>query len=246
MTVSGAVSPIALLTTVSLAVQVVLTGPIAAATTTTEGHGTTLSGSNEGANFTETVYANEGSTAGTSVAAQAGTSPLGSAEHQGTSPASLDSSSGLLSGLGGEGVHAMSFAGAEILPAANPTGTSFWLEESNQSGQTPTNWVSHPSGIGYRRSSPGVTTSGSGSGSHSSTTGPPIAGNAATMDSGTSDGGTDQELGRLGNFNAGGNENSTATQPGPTSRAAQTLGLLRGTSPAMFNISVTVRRSTYG
>jgi hypothetical protein len=24
------------------------------------------------------------------------------------------------------------------------------LEESNQSSQTPTNWVSHPSGIGYR------------------------------------------------------------------------------------------------
>ncbi len=107
------------------------------------------------------------------------------------------------------------------MPNPNPTGTSMWLEESNQSGQTPTNWVSHPSGIGYRRGSPGITTSSGGGGSGSSSTGPPIAGNAPTMDSGTSDGGAGQELGRLGNFTAGGNENSTATQPGPTSRAGQ-------------------------
>jgi hypothetical protein len=38
----------------------------------------------------------------------------------GTSPGGLDSSSGPLSALGGEGVHAMSFTGAEILPNANP------------------------------------------------------------------------------------------------------------------------------
>ncbi len=242
VTVSSVVSPISLSSSLSLAVQIVMTGPTAATTYTTLGEGTTLTGSNGGASFTETVYAGEGSTAGTPVAALAGSSPLGSAEHQGTSPGGLDSSSGLLSALGGEGVHAMSFTGAEILPNANPTGTSMWLEESNQSGQTPTNWVSHPSGIGYRRGSPGITTSsgGGGSGSHSSSTGPPIAGNAPTMDSGTSDGGAGQELGRLGNFNAGGNENSTATQPGPTPRAQQaTLKLLPAGSPAVTNLLLT-------
>jgi hypothetical protein len=46
--------------------------------------------------------------------------PLGIAEHLGTSPNSLDTSPGLLSALGGEGVHAMSFTGAEISPTANP------------------------------------------------------------------------------------------------------------------------------
>ena len=101
--------------------------------------------------------AGQGSTAGTQVAGEIGSSPDGSAEHLGTSPGSLDTSSGLLSALGGEGAHAMSFAGPEILPEPNPGGTSMMLAESNQSGQTPTNLVVHPSGIGYRRSSPGVT-----------------------------------------------------------------------------------------
>ena len=188
--------------------------------------------------MTEMGGAGGGATAGTQVAGQIGGSPLGSAEHQGTSPGSLDTSSGLLSGLGGEAVHPMSYSGAEIMPKPNPTGTSMWLEESNQSGQTPTNWVSHPSGIGYRRSSPGVTTwTGSGSGSRSST-GPPIPGNAPTMDSGTSDGGPDQELNRLGNFIIGGNENPTSTQPVPTPRAEQLgMPMLPIGSPAAVNIS---------
>ncbi len=111
-----------------------------------------------------------------------GLQPL--ALHLGTSPASLDTSSGLMSALGGMGVHAMSFAGPDILPEANPGGTEVWLEESNEVGQTPTNWVSHPSGIGYRRSSPGIiTTTGSGS-SASASQGPPLPGNAPSMDTG--------------------------------------------------------------
>ncbi len=126
-----------------------------------------------------------------------------------------------MSALGGMGVHAMSFAGPDILPEANPGGTEVWLEESNEVGQTPTNWVSHPSGIGYRRSSPGIiTTTGSGS-SASASQGPPLPGNAPSMDTGLSDGGTSAELTRLSNFNAGGNENPTAMQPGPISRAEQ-------------------------
>ncbi len=126
-----------------------------------------------------------------------------------------------MSALGGMGVHAMSFAGPDILPEANPGGTEVWLEESNEVGQTPTNWVSHPSGIGYRRSSPGIiTTTGSGS-SASTSQGPPLPGNAPSMDTGLSDGGTTAELTRLNNFNAGGNENPTAMQPGPIGRAEQ-------------------------
>jgi hypothetical protein len=109
-----------------------------------------------------------------------------------------------------------------------------FLAESNQSGQTPTNLVTHPSGIGYRRSSPGVTT---WSGSTSSTT-PAIPGNAPTMDSGTTDGGPDQELNRLANFLNGGNENPTSTQPGPTPRAQQLgMPMLPIASPAAVNIS---------
>ena len=38
-------------------------------------------------------------------------------------------------------VHGMSFAGSEILPTASPTGTSLWLEESNQPGQDATDWI---------------------------------------------------------------------------------------------------------
>ena len=181
---------------------------------------TSTSGSNDGANLTEVAGAGAAATAGVVVAGQLGGSPDGSAEHLGTSPNSLDTSSGLMSAMGGEGVHAMSFAGSEILPTANPAGTSLWLEESNQYGQTPTNWVSHPSGIGYRRSSPGVTTSGSGSGS--GTTGAPIPGNPVMMDTGMSDAGTPAELSRISNnFITGGNENPTAMQPGPISKAEQ-------------------------
>jgi hypothetical protein len=129
-----------------------------------------------------------------------------------------------MSALGGMSVHAMSFAGSDILPTANPAGTSMWLEESNQYGQTPTNWMSHPSGIGYRRSSPGITTwSGSGSGSTSST-GAAIPGNPVTMDTGMSDAGNQDEINRLNNFITGGNENPTAMQPGPISRGEQEGG----------------------
>jgi hypothetical protein len=124
-----------------------------------------------------------------------------------------------MSALGGMGVHGMSFAGPDILPTANPAGTEVWLEESNEVGQTPTNWVSHPTGIGYRRSSPGITTGGgSGSGSPSA----PIPGNSPSMDTGLSDGGTTTELNRLAvNYISGGNENPTAMQPGPIGRAEQ-------------------------
>jgi hypothetical protein len=134
----------------------------------------------------------------------------------------------------------MSFAGSEILPAENAGGTGVSLEESFESGSEPTNWVSHPSGIGYRRNSPGITTwTGSGSGSTSST-GTPFLGNAPTMDSGMSDGGSGDELTRLLTFLTGGNENPSSTQPGPTSRAEQTaMPFSPNGSPAVTNLLLT-------
>ncbi len=145
-----------------------------------------------------------------------------------------------MSALGGMGVHAMSFAGPDILPEANTAGTEVWLAESNEVGQTATNWVSHPSGIGYRRSFPGITTT-TGSGSSASTSqGPPIPGNAPSMDTGLSDGGTTSELNRLSNFNAGGNENPTAMQPGPISRGQQlALPMFPAGSPGVTNLLLT-------
>jgi hypothetical protein len=236
VTVSGVASPFATLNSHSESDQIAISGPVASTVTTTLGNSTSTSGADGGANMTETAAAGGGATAGTQVAAEIGSSPLGSAEHQGTSPNSLDTSSGLLSALGGEAVHAMSFSGSEIAPKPNPAGTSMWLEESNQSGQTPTSWVSHPSGIGYRRSSPGVTT---WNGSTSSTS-PPIPGSAPTMDSGTTDGGPDQELNRLGNFINGGNENPTSTRPGPTPRAQQIdMPMFPFGSPAATNLLLT-------
>jgi hypothetical protein len=153
-----------------------------------------------------------------------------------------------MSALRGEGVHAMSFAGSEILPTANPAGTSMWLEESNQYGETPTNWVSHPSGIGYRRNSPGITTSGSGSGSgSSSSTGAPIPGNPVTMDTGMSDGGDQDEINRLNNFITGGNENPTSIQPGPIGRAEQiAMPTTPTASPAAVGFGETTGRDVIG
>jgi hypothetical protein len=247
VTETGGPVPFSLTTSINVVLQLNVTGPTAATSTLTLANNVSSSGSNEGADLTETVYAGEGPTAGVSVAAQIGSSAPNNAEHLGTSPDSLDTSSGLMSALGGTGVHGMSFAGPDILPAASPGGQSLWLEESNQSSQTPTNWVSHPSGIGYRRNSPGITTvTGSGS-SQTSSTGPPIPGNLPTMDSGTSDGGTDQELARLANFMTGGNENPTSTQPAATPRSVQAaIPLLPTGSPAATAISNPEGRDVIG
>jgi hypothetical protein len=116
------------------------------------------------------------------VAGLVGSSPTASAEHLGISPNSLDTSSGLLSALGGADVHAMSFAGSEILPAENAGGTVV------AGGVVRVGLGADELGVasvGDRLSAElaGVTTwTGSGSGSTSST-GTPFAGNAPTMDS---------------------------------------------------------------
>ena len=179
VTYSGVVTPYLESQSGTDEVKLSVSGPPAATATLTNTESATTTGSNDGANYTEYGFAGQGSSAGTGVADLVGTSPMASAEHMGTSPNSLDTGSGLLSALGGADVHAMSFVGAEIMPAENAGGTGVSLEESFQSGSEPTNWVSHPSGIGYRRNSPGITTwTGSGSGSTSST-GTPFAGNCA-------------------------------------------------------------------
>jgi hypothetical protein len=112
VTVGGVASPFATLNSHSDSDQIAISGLVAATATTTLGNSTSTSGADGGASPTETAAAGGGSTAGTQVAGEIDSSPLGSAEHQGTSPASLDTISGLLSALGGEAVHAMSFAGS--------------------------------------------------------------------------------------------------------------------------------------
>jgi len=64
-----------------------------------------------------------------------------------------------LSGHHHQNAHPLQFAGPEIDP--EPNGTTFWLEESSESGSTnpPSNWVSHLSriAIGARPSDPAAT-----------------------------------------------------------------------------------------
>ena len=134
----------------------------------------------------------------------------------GTTPNNLEGSGGLASGLGGFAVHSLLFAGPEVMAEVSSGGNSLVLQEA-YSSSSPTNWVSHPTGIGYRRPAPangGL---------------PANSGNGPITDSGTADGSNDQELARLTNFDTGGNENSTATQTAPTSRAEQQGGVATGT-----------------
>ena len=178
----------------------------------------TFSGSNPPpVEFTETYVAGHGDTSGAAPALKAGSSPVDSAEHLGTTPAELETSGGLAAAMGGFAVHSLLFAGPEVMAEVNSAGNALNLQESYSSA-SPTNWVSHPSGIGYRRPSPAGSSSSSGSGSSG------ISGYAPINDSGTSDGSNDEELARLANFDTGGNENPTGTQTAPTSRAEQRGG----------------------
>ena len=75
-----------------------------------------------------------------------GSSPLGSPIQDGTTLGEWDTSQGLVSALGGQDMHALQFAGAEIQPALS--GSAIVLEQNVGGSGT---WVSHPSAIGYRR-----------------------------------------------------------------------------------------------
>jgi hypothetical protein len=167
-----------------------------------------------------------GDTGGAGVAEYAGSAPTYSAEHLGSRPAELETTDGLAAAMGGFAVHPLLFAGAEVMAQVNSNGNALNLNESWWSSSSPTPWVSHPSGIGYRRSVPASSGSGGGSESGSGCGGSPgIPGNAPITDSGTADGSNDQELARLANFDTGGNENPTSTQTAPTSRAEQQAGV---------------------
>ena len=131
VTYSGGTSPFASLSSHSAQDLINVSGPPATTGTATLLDTVSTSGADGGADMTEMGGAGQGITAGTQVSGQMGSSPRGSAEHLGTSPGSLDTSSGLLSGLGGEAAHPMSYSGAEIMPKPSPTGTSMWLQESN-------------------------------------------------------------------------------------------------------------------
>jgi hypothetical protein len=124
LTVDGTTSPFASLNINSVGIDYEITGPPATTATLGPATSTSTSGSNGAADLTEVENAGVGPTVGIVVADQIGSSTAGSAEHLGTSPNSLDTGSGLMSALGGMGVHAMSFEGSDILPTANPAGTS--------------------------------------------------------------------------------------------------------------------------
>jgi hypothetical protein len=168
------------------------------------------------ASFTQTTTAGHGDTAATVIAEYAGSAPTYSAEHLGSTPAELETTDGLAAAMGGMAVHPLLFAGPEVRATVNSAGNAMTLQEA-YSSTTPNNWISHPSGIGYRRSVPA-----NGSGSSRS---PGIPGNAPITNSGTTVGSDDQELARLVNFDTGGNENPTSTQTAPTSRAEQQAGV---------------------
>ena len=204
-----------------------------------ENYSSSSEGGVGGGDWTETVSAGTGYSAASGVADELGSSPPDSAMHLGTTPGQLDTSQGLVSALGGAGAHALTFAGPEVKPVDN--GDAVVLEEGWGGGESPSNWVAHPSasGIGYRRPSPGVASSGSQAAI------PPSTGDQPVMDSGTSDGSDSDELSRVTNFDSGSNENGGVTQSMPTSRAqgvAGAFGLAAGFEPGHPEPAVRRRR----
>ena len=150
-----------------------------------------------------------------------GSSPLDSPIQDGTTLGEWDTSQGLVSALGGQDMHALQFAGAEIQPALS--GSAIVLEQNLGGSGT---WVSHPSAIGYRRAGLYRASGGGGSGSGGGGSGSggsyiAIAAVAPEFDSGMNQGTDQDEMERLENFSQGAQENPTVAQSQPTSRAAQ-------------------------
>ena len=69
--------------------------------------------------MSDAMGAGQADTAGNSTAENLGTFPSNGAVHDGTSTPALDVSQGLVSALGGQDVHPLEFAGAEIMPAVS-------------------------------------------------------------------------------------------------------------------------------
>ena len=187
--------------------------------------GETITGSAPDLSLTETVSAGQADTAGKSAAENLGMFPSNGAVHDGTSTPALDVSQGLVSALGGQDVHPLEFAGAEIMPAVS--GSALILQEPNESGETGYgSWVTHPSTMGYRRQ-------GSSGGGIHGTGGGSLAAVVPEFDSGMNAGTSGDELGRVSNFYDGAQENPTSAQSAPTPRAAQDVsGLMPGGKPA--------------
>ena len=178
-----------------------------------DGITTTGSGPDEDLDLDESPSAGYADIAGSSVAENLGTFP-GSAVHDGTTQPNLDTSKGLVSALGGQDLNPMAFAGSEITPTVNLTGSAMNLMEANQSASgagSTTEWLSHPEMIGYQRPVP---VGDSSTDSESETLSP-------EFDSGMNDGSDGQELERVENFYTGAEENPTSAQSAPTPRAEQ-------------------------
>ena len=146
------------------------------------------------------------------LATSMGTSPVDAPIQDGTTSGEWDTSQGLASAVGGQDMHALQFAGAEVQPAIS--GSAVALEQGGGGSGT---WASHPSAIGYRRQ--GYTTGGSHGGSGSMTV--TIAAVAPEFDSGMNSGTDQDEMERLNNFGQGAEENPTVAQSQPIARAVQ-------------------------
>jgi hypothetical protein len=176
------------------------------------------SGTNPAVDVTELETAGEVVSEVVSGAAEAGGYEKLSAVHDGTSPPPWDTEQGLGSAVSGQDIHPLSYTGAAIQPMISGDGSRMLLAETGDASRGPsdeTNWVSHPSAIGYRRA--GVYAASS-SGSHVT-----IAEVAPGFDSGMNDGTSGEELTRITNFYTGAKENPTAAQSAPTPRAEQDI-----------------------
>jgi hypothetical protein len=142
-----------------------------------------------------------------------GSSPIYAPIQDGASLREWDTSHGLVSAVGGQDMHALQFSGAEVQPMLS--GSSVILDEGSTYYSAV--WSSHPSAIGYRRQ--GHVTGGSHGGSGSATI--TIEAVAPEFDSGMNEGTDPDEMERLQNFSQGAQENPTAAQTQPISRAVQ-------------------------
>ncbi len=203
-------------------------------TTTTSSSGTVPSG----VDTSETLTAGHGDAEANAAVLALGSYPVHSAVHDGANEPTLDTEQGLVSAVGGQDVHALAFVGAEIQPIVSPGGASMMLAETSQASfSSPfTNWVTHPSAIGYRRTGLISSSSGGSSGGGSSHT--VIPGVSPEFDSGMNDGADGQELERVENFYSGAEENPTSAQSAQTPRAEQqTNGMgAPGGGPSMGGI----------
>ena len=128
----------------------------------------------------------------------------GGAIHDGTTQPILDTSQSLLSAIGGQDMHPMEFAGPAI--GLTVSGSSIEMNEENESeadGPASVPWVSHPATMGYSREGT----------SHTAV--------APQTASGMNAGTPGDQLAELNDFGSGTDQNPSAAQSAPISRAEQ-------------------------